>query len=97
MESEWPRLLVNSFKKQHSSQPALAICGMALLATSATKSVGNLLDLNQFVNNSQPRYMLCIGHHMDRSMHLTSAGKCPVFPKGAADKNIYDSWWGPGR
>ena len=75
----------------------MGICGIALLTTSATKSAENLLDLNRFVNNGQSRDVLCIGHHMDRSMHLTSAGNCPVFPKGAADKNIYDSWWGPGR
>jgi hypothetical protein len=74
-----------------------ATCSIIILGCAATKSVGNAADLRAFTNPGQSRENLCIGHHMDQSMQLTSAGQCKNFPKGALDKDIYDSWWGPGR
>ena len=75
----------------------LAVCSITLISTGAIHSATNTFNLKHFINTGQPRDVLCIGHHMDRTMHLTSAGACEVFPKGALDKNAYDSWWGPGR
>jgi hypothetical protein len=74
---------------------ALSICAAILITTGAIRSATNIPNLQAFVNRGQSREVLCIGHHMDRTMHLTSAGQCEVFPKGSFDKNIYDSWWGP--
>ena len=74
---------------------ALSICAAILITTGALRSASNIPNLRAFVNQGQSREVLCIGHHMDRTMHLTSAGQCEVFPKGSFDKNIYDSWWGP--
>jgi hypothetical protein len=73
----------------------LPICAAVLISTAAIRSGSNIPNLRRFVNQGQSREVLCIGHHMDRTMRLTSAGQCEVFPKGSFDKNIYDSWWGP--
>jgi len=73
----------------------LAISSTILLVSSTIQSTINSQHLKAFVNQQQPRDVLCIGHHMDRTMRRTSAGQCEVFPKGAKDKNIYDSWGGP--
>jgi hypothetical protein len=75
----------------------LAACSITLISTGTFQSLANAFNLKHFINTGQPRDVLCIGHHMDRTMHLTSAGACEVFPNGALDKNAYDSWWGPGR
>ena len=70
-------------------------CSALLISTAALRSVANAQNLNSFINAGQARDSLCIGHHMDRTMQLTSAGKCKVFQQGARDKDVYDSWNGP--
>lgn len=68
----------------------------AIVVTTATvSSAQNLPDFRERVNSGQDPSVLCIGHHMDRTMRLTSASKCDVFQKATKDKDVYDSWGGP--
>ena len=81
--------------RKFSWETILGLCAGLVLLTASLRSLSNLPQLERFINQGQSRDVLCIGHHMDRTMQFTSAGQCKVFPKGAMDKNIYDSWWGP--
>jgi len=70
-------------------------CSLIILGCGVIRSIDNVDNIGSFLNPAQSRDNVCIGHHMDRSMQLTSAGLCKDFPKGARDKDIYDPWWGP--
>jgi hypothetical protein len=67
----------------------------SLIATSLIASSANAANLKSFVNPGQPRSFVCFGHHMDRSMGLTSAAKCENFQEATLDKDKYNSWHGP--
>jgi hypothetical protein len=83
------------YQKRQLTPSIAALCSSFLILTAGLSSATNAKDLNSFINAGQPRDVLCIGHHMDRTMELTSAGRCKVFAKGARDKDAYDSWDGP--
>jgi len=82
--------LVDRVGKLVFSLPAALIVSLAL-----HKSVLNIGQLHAFASASQPRDVLCIGHHMDKTMILTSAGSCSNFQDAALDKQRFDFWSGP--
>jgi len=89
-------LLKHNFQpKTRRPMTALASIASILIATMAIKSLSNLTNLKSFILTEQPREWVCIGHHMDRSMALTSAGECDVFPRASKEKDHYDPWAGP--
>ena len=67
----------------------------AVLIASACSSAQNISGFRERINPGQDRSVLCIGHHMDRTMKLTSASECEAFPNAMLDKDVYDSWSGP--
>ena len=93
-------LSVTGRPQPYRSPPSLTLkslkCTSLILLLCATfSSARNVSDLHSFVNPGQDRSVLCIGHHMDKSMKNTSASMCPVFPQAVIDKNAYDPWSGP--
>lgn len=66
-----------------------------ILITALISSSANAANLHTFVNPEQPRSYLCFGHHMDKTMGLTSAARCKNFKEAVIDKNKFDSWLGP--
>ncbi len=78
-----------------SPSKAIAACSAFLIITAGTRSFSNAFSLGRFVNNAQPESFLCFGHHMDQSMALTSASKCPNFDEAQNSKNAFDNWAGP--
>ena len=73
----------------------LRILSTLLIGTMSLSSITNIPKLRSFILIQQPREWVCIGHHMDRSMSLTSAGHCEVFPAASKEKDLYDAWTGP--
>lgn len=74
---------------------SLKACLIILLFTSALRSSANAANLDRFINRGQPTTFLCFGHHMDRSMAMTTASTCPNFAEAAKSKDAYDNWAGP--
>jgi len=68
---------------------------LAMLATAFSASMTNASDLSSFVNKAQPRSFVCFGHHMDKTMRLTTAAQCENFNDASLSKNEYDNWSGP--
>lgn len=74
---------------------ALTISAGLLVLSLAIKSVANVAHPGMVSASYQPRQFLCFGQHMDRTMSLTTAGKCRNFSEASIDKDRFDYWSGP--
>jgi hypothetical protein len=78
-----------------NTKSAASLMSTILVISIGIRSTLNIQNLQSFILNKQPLEWICFGQHMDRSMALTTAGKCDVFSKASKEKDHYDSWWGP--
>ena len=78
-----------------SSKAVLGFCSLVLIASASVRSGLNSVNLTSFVNQEQPRFFVCAPQHMDKSMQLTSAGRCEGFEITSLRKNYFDNWNGP--
>ncbi|WP_338440935.1 hypothetical protein VZG28_08135 [Synechococcus elongatus IITB4] len=73
----------------------LGFCSLILIMSASIRSGLNSFNLSVFVNQEQPRFFVCAPQHMDKSMQLTSAGRCEGFEITSLRKNHFDNWNGP--